>query len=159
MSRHSWETRAHSWERADTGDLDPCWNDCSDSDLEPDEPDTAGAHLVKKLLSLYIYNKVSAEDCCVSCFWAAEAGVVEAKPYGMRPGGQSGHYARKLNGKLGFANRELFYTLDVPGHSKHDLSRTVHTIGCIPGHEQLADDLAGDPTCRNKLQELLRDYH
>ena len=41
----------------------------------------------------------------------------------------------------------------LPGHDKHDLERAQHTIDTLPLHEQLAEELEGDPACRLTLAQ------
>lgn len=89
--------------------------------------------------------------------WQELAHIKEADRYALGPGSSSGHYSRKLRSALGYSKSKDLYELDVPGHSKHDLSRTLHTISCLPAHEQFATDVANDVSCRNKLAELIRD--
>ena len=47
------------------------------------------------------------------------------------------------------------YELDVPGHERHDLERTLHTICTLPAHEQIAADTEADVGLRVRLREQL----
>ena len=99
-ARHSWEAphRLHSWDRrAPAGDIEA--GDSDESDIE--EFDTPGRKLVDMLLSLMLLSTLSAQQCCVLMYYAFQAGVSEAKPYALRPGSPSGHYARKSRKTLG----------------------------------------------------------
>ena len=48
-----------------------------------------------------------------------------------------------MNRKLGHTrdNQDL-YMISVPGYHKPDFERTVHPTMVIPGHEQIATDIA-----------------
>jgi hypothetical protein len=62
------------------------------------------------------------------------------RKFSFRPNAPTGHYQRKMDTVLGFAReRRRLYNVAVPGHAKHDLSRTVHSIPCIPPHEAIAE--------------------
>jgi hypothetical protein len=164
MARHTWETDFWNHEGlegpADTDDgIDlGFWGEASDSDGDDDShPSSPGRLLVNKLLDLHLCNKISAEDCCVSMHFAALSGIEDARPYALGPGSASGHYGRKLRNAMGFSRTADLYDMAVPGHFRHDLSRTVHTVSCLPAHEQLVDDLVNDPTCRYRLLEMFHD--
>ena len=109
------------------------------------------------MLMLHLGGKISATDCTTSMWWAAKAGVQEASAYAMSPTSQSGHCSRKLKDALGYSGSPDLYEFEVPGHQKHQLSRTRHTVWCMPFHEQLASDLNESTGWRTKLLELRRD--
>lgn len=163
---HTWEVSpakrfAHSWERPGPvpgePDDDGFWGDFSDSDLEQDEESTPGQELVSKMVRMHLLNKISAEDCCTTLFYAARAGVVEAERFALSPGSSSGHYARKMRSVLGYDDSPHLYTFKYPGHCKHALSRVTHTGFCIPLHEQIAADLDSNVECRTRLMEILQE--
>jgi hypothetical protein len=52
------------------------WGEVSDSESDSGPAtSTASELLVAKLLSLHMYNKISAEDCCVSLHYASLTGI------------------------------------------------------------------------------------
>jgi hypothetical protein len=134
------------------GDPAP-WDDSSDSDVAEDVATTPGGEFVKYMIGLLMYNTLSAKQFCTAMWWASRSGVEEATPYAFRPDAPSGHYSRKCKAALGWVDTSPFYPLDIPGHGKHDLERATHTVDTLPLHEQLADDLEGDPACRFTLAQ------
>ena len=110
-----------------------------------------------KVLRLHLLNKISAEDCCTTLHLAVEAGVSQAKRYALGPGSSSGHYSRKLTKALALGDSRELYEFEYPGHSKHELSRTVHKAVCIPFHEQISADMEEDVGCRVQLADLVRE--
>lgn len=175
MSRklHAWETSSaasssdrplHDWETKEPGgnnrqtdnpEEEP-WNQPEGSDDEPDTELPPGEMLVHHLLHLFLVNKISAEDCCVAMYYSAESGNEAARQYSLKPGGATTHYNRKLKGCLGHLNSPELYQVEVPGHSKHNLSRTVHTLHMLPFHEQLAKEWRESPELDEKLAALTR---
>ena len=166
MAGHSWEQPpvkrfAHSWENRPGPDPDDDfdagqWGMPSDSDSEGEDKDTPGHLLVRKILHMHLLNKITAEDCCTTLFFAAEAGVVEARQYAKAPGSSSGKYAERLRKLLGHLNNDDLYYFEYPGHHKHALSRMTHTGVCLPPHEQLWSDLATSVGYRTRLGEMVR---
>ena len=147
---------AHSWENRPGPDPDDDfdagqWGMPSDSDSEGEDKDTPGHLLVRKILHMHLLNKITAEDCCTTLFFAAEAGVVEARQYAKAPGSSSGKYAERLRKLLGHLNNDDLYYFEYPGHHKHALSRMTHTGVCLPPHEQLWSDLATSVIARPTL--------
>ena len=140
-SSHSWEAphRVHSWGRRAPEDYN-AGGDSDESDIEEDL-DTPGHKLVEMLLSLTLLGTLSCQQCCVLMFWAFKAGISEAKPYSLKPGSPSGHYARKIRTSLGHVGSRELYDVGVPGHAKHDIERTVHIVPTLPPHEQLVEDV------------------
>ena len=66
-------------------------------------------------------------------WFAALAGIAEAKPYGMKPDAQSGKYLQKLKNKLGYlSDKSALYQLSTPGRRKDTLSRTINTMHVPP---------------------------
>ncbi len=112
MASHSWElppakrsNTGHSWENrgsetTNDGDED-FWGEASDSDSDVADNQSPGQMLVNNLIQMHLVNKISAEDVCVSCFFAAAAGVTEAGKFALQPGRSSGHYAGKGRASLG----------------------------------------------------------
>ena len=138
MASHSWERpeRLHSWEARGDDDVGDFWGECSDD--EPEEPDTPGQRLVGVVVEHWLSGRLSAAQACELCYWAKHAGIGEAKPFALRPGAPTGHYGRKIKSALGHAQSPDLYMVDVPGHSKHDLHRTSHSVATLPFHEHIA---------------------
>ena len=60
----------------------------------------------------------------------------EVSQYGLGPGRPTGHYNRHLKRKFKMhSDSPDHYSLQVPGHFKHDFSRTLHTLQVRPLHE------------------------
>ena len=121
---------------------------------------TAGSEFVRYMISLYMFSTLPAKQLCTLRWWAAKAGIGEATPFAHRPGSTSGQYARKAHTRagataLGWKREKGIYELDVPGHERHDLERTLHTISTLPAHEQLAADMETDVAFRVRLREQL----
>ena len=151
----AWEERARRREPLDDqlGD----WGECTDSDDE-DAPVEPADELVRELLGLLMYGTLSAHKFCVLMFWLKEMGVKQAKPYAVRPGSNSGAYNRRIRRALGWDTRRDWYELDVPGHSRHDLQRTLHTVPVIPFQEQLERQFTADSDfCKSRLMEMRRE--
>ena len=141
-SSHTWENPLHSWERPHdgSGSLDAEGWGYDSSDWE--EPHSLpGEEFVQLMLSHLHERTLNAKPFCQLMYWAGRAGVQDAIKYGLAPGAPSGHYQRKLdlvleNQKKGAA----LYNIQVPGSSKHELSRTVATTPAIVPHEALAEE-------------------
>ena len=138
MSEHSWETTSgseHSWEDSGNGDGDD-WEDDSDgsdpgsaADNEEAPARSYGQQLVDYCQVLLLTRTLNAKHFCIIMWFAALAGIAEAKPYGMKPDAQSGKYLRKLKKKLGYlSDKSALYQLNTPGRRKDTLSRTINTM-------------------------------
>ena len=93
------------------------------------------------MLSYLNQRILNAFQFCQLMYFAGKAGVQEATKHGMAPGGSSGHYQRKLDTVMeGRRNTDIFYSLDVPGTAKHELSRVVQTTVAIVPHEALVEE-------------------
>ena len=157
QTEHSWETGTrHSWEGpfAQQNDSDDeMWGECSD-DEDASPPPTPASELLSFMISLLYGGVLSCRMFCIILYWVGKCGVREVARYGFHPGAASGHYSRHLEPLLGhIEEKRKLYSFDVPGHSKHDLERTVHTLWMNPGHERLAEEMENDVSFRNKLRE------
>ena len=110
---------------------------------------------MESVLALWHVSAVSSEVVCTIFWWAAKAGLQGDVPrLALSPGGRSGNYKRHLDTCLGHAKgRQLHYLLPVPGHKRHDLTRTVHDVPTMPMHEVLAKELRDSATVPFKLEE------
>ena len=146
MASHSWEHR-RLWNHENVDDDDFRCGECSDSNNDADaEATTPGMEFVNFMLTLLFQSAISASTWCVVMWFAGRAGITEAKKYGLKPGSPTGHYMRKVKGILGWNNKNIFYEMNVPGHAKHDLERTVQIVQVIPGHEQMFEAMKGNET-------------
>ena len=112
--------------------------------------------LVEELLDMYFgQKKMSAKSLCCLCWWAAKAGAVgQVHELKYRPGAQTGQFQKHLDRALGMElSSEKYVTLDVPGHSKYDVSRSVHRTPVLPPHEALHSELGEDPSLLDQLAE------
>ena len=126
------------------------------SGSEADDPGPSpGEDLVEYMVELLNERTLNARQFCTVMYYAGRAGVREAAPYGLQPGAQSGHYQRKLSAVMPASrDRKAYYTVDVPGHSKHDLSRTIHQVPTLPPHECIVDDM-GATGFETRLRECI----
>ena len=127
----------HHWEHED---------DSEESDLELDPtPEQAGSFLVDFLLHMLLAGQVSAKLVCVVCYWAWKAGAKgPVKDFTVQPGQASGNYQKKVDRACGVdlhANSS-FVQLDVPGQSKHNLSRTIFQTPVRAPHEVLNKEMS-----------------
>ena len=97
---HTWERKRHRWEsggaRHDDEDDDDelaggFWGDCSDSDDEgPEEPTTAGGRVVEIISMHMILGNLIMRQAVTSMYWLAQAGIAEAKKWGLNPNNEGG---------------------------------------------------------------------
>ena len=156
---HAWEQpsgSSHRWEEppgAESGD-----ESNSDSESEPTAAECMD-EFVNMLISLYMGGGLPAQTLCQLCYYAN--GFFphhELRRLAYKPGQPSGHYQRRLDSVLGFkAERDAFYRLRVPGHHRHDLSRTTHRVPVRVAHEALNDEIVNDPSCSVRLRELVQE--
>lgn len=90
--------RGHAWEQPHA------WDDCgfwgcpdSDSDFEEERP-SAGMAFVEYVVNLATARDINDTQCCSLMYYAFAAGIVEAKPYMLRPGA---HEILFCNSELG----------------------------------------------------------
>ena len=110
---------------------------------------------MESVLALWHVSAVSSEVACTIFWWAANASLQWYVPrLALSPDGRSGNYQRHLDTCLGHAKgRQFHYLLPVPGHKRHDLTRTVHDVPTMPMHEVVAKELRDSATVPFKLEE------
>ena len=167
---HDWErlNRArHDWEplrlRPDA-EIANSEDEEDDEPFNPDEcgPEEAAEFFLEQMVSMMMSGeKTSAKSVCIACFWAAKAGAVHLKPWGLKPGSSSGNFQKHLDRRMGVSTRAVArekYKLVVPQYHKHDLSRTPHPLLVTPPAEalekeyvdkQLASELRGSLATRS----------
>jgi hypothetical protein len=163
--QHDWEEPdapvAHAWDDDRDGDDEGWGNAFSDDENGPADPRAIAAlEFLDILGAMFMESKISAQSYCLLCFYASKAGVGgDVNKHGMGPGRPSGHYSRHLKTVFGFgAFSPLHYTMDVPGHAKHDLSRTSHALQVVPPHELVAADIIAKPELIGKLQTAFDNH-
>eukprot|EP00969_Alexandrium_andersonii_P232848 10280441-Alexandrium_andersonii.AAC.1 len=77
-------------------------------------------------MELKVGGKLSARDVCVLCWHASQAGIQgPAQELKFRPDAPTGHYQRHIDVVTqATSSVEGVYTLTVPAHDKHSLTRT-----------------------------------
>lgn len=151
----------HPWEESPHDSRRPDWeSDGADSDVSvvdaESAKDIAAAKFLDTLEALYNSSRLSSEDFCVLCNWAAQGGMAgNIGDYGYRPGAQSGHYARFLKSKMGFKDNEVnHYLLQVQGSQKSDPGRSKLDLVVIPPHEALQDEFLSEPKLGEQVSDL-----
>ena len=121
-ARHSWEAAdVHMQSSGAVPELDEHDETWGADDVDDDDPklavDSATQAYVDYLLYLADESKISAEDVCVSCWYASKVGMSDdVRRIGFRPDAPSGHYQRHLDSVLDFAEKQSqFYKLQVVG--------------------------------------------
>jgi len=159
-SSHDWDRPSHDWDHEPPGapNHEDGWGgDYSGSDSE-EEASTPATEFVHFMVSLLLARTLNGRQFCVAMYWAGRAGLECAKPYGFGPGKSSGHYARHLKPLLGSPEQvSRLYEVDVPGHRKLDLSRTVHHTPTIPPHEAVAEAMT--PEYIQEAREAMASDH
>ena len=139
-SQQSWEDRIPSWE--DREPIDPDHDSSSDEewDYSKATAEQAGSMFIEMLLTMLYAGQMSAKCMCLLCYWTgkARAGSYVAS-FGFRPDAPSGHYSRHVDTVTGVKLKQSSArrcAVIVPQHSKHDHSRTAHTMYMNAPHEK-----------------------
>ena len=153
-SSHSWEVPRHSWEARGRDDDWPD-EECSDPDEEVQT--TPEGEFIEYMMWLLMTRTLNSRQFCTAMYWAGKAGMKGAQRYGFRPDTENtGHFARHLDPILGFKQfNKTLYDVWVPGHAKHDLSRTQHLIPVSLPHEVIPQDMDADVGYRTMLAEAI----
>ena len=117
---------------------------------------TPGELMVNELLELYAAGTMTASRLCTTCFYAAQAGVAEAKKYALSPTASSGHFQRKLDSALGF-NQSDKHVYEVLTPMMVDHERVTKPVIVRPPHESLAQELKDDPSLLDGWAERIQD--
>eukprot|EP00969_Alexandrium_andersonii_P260707 11526298-Alexandrium_andersonii.AAC.1 len=102
-------------------------------------------------------SAVSAETFCVLCYWAHKSGMPGlVSEYGKAPGGQSGHYSRHLQAKLGFDIASgNHYVLRAPGYDRLTAARDEVDVPLQLPHEQVQAEVEAKPDIGPKLERMI----
>ena len=124
------------------------WEDNSDQPSDDEGPwgEAAGDIFANFVLDLQYQGKVSAKYACLLCYWAHRAGAPEAVGrLGFRPNAQSGQYQRHLDTVLETKMHSQWYTVEVPGHNKHEQSRVLRKTPVLLPYDELVEEVAATP--------------
>ena len=69
----------------------------------------------------------------------------------LKPDSSSGHFSRKVKRVLKLRRAERVYRVAVPGHSKSEMGRVVHSMPVIPPYESLHREAVGRPEMKDAL--------
>jgi hypothetical protein len=136
----SWESRDYSFL---LGAVAPA--DSDDSDIEDLSEAESSAEFMNFLVHLKMTGVLAAKAVCILSFWAKRGGLISpGDALALSPHRTGGAFSAHFDKVIGIdvAMRENWYMLDVPGHSKHDVSRCIKKVAVKPAHESLADELA-----------------
>ena len=109
----------HPWDDMPTAEFDERWGsrwDFDDVECKEALKEVAVREFLDVLESLYMYSKISAEQFCTLCYFAALGGLgEEVARFGQCPGKPSGHYSRFLKSKFQMATKsQEHYSMNVP---------------------------------------------
>ena len=161
MASHSWEAehRVRDWplpDRVLTGENS---DEESDDEYLQATGEEAGHYFVHALLEQHFQGKMSAKQLCTLCWWASRAGARgPAAQNAFNPAAQTGHFQRHVDTVTGIGLERAKggkYYLDVPGHHKHDASRTSHSMPVQCPREALHEEVANGPSILARLEETL----
>ena len=122
-----------------------------------DEKRIAEEEMLGQLIEMYMTSELSAMIFCILCWHASRAGISggPTERYAMAPGKRVHRYQRKLNKELGYIDfAKQFMVIDVPGQTKHDMSRTSLKLPILVPHEALEAEVASDPTILARLEDF-----
>jgi hypothetical protein len=146
-SSGAWGKRLRPWEQRAYETVDAPDSDVADSSDEesPLTPERSSEEFLNMLVSLKLSGKVSAKTACLLSYWAAGGGLTGAGsqlalPPTRKGGAFSEHFDRVIGVDLG--NRDELIELDIPGHERSTLGRTVLKCDAALIYHQLAESVA-----------------
>eukprot|EP00959_Pyramimonas_sp_CCMP1952_P224538 4695098-Pyramimonas_sp.AAC.1 len=115
----------------------------------------SGARLLHQLQSFYAGGKISAQDFCVSCHWAFEAGCPggDFEQYSQPPGLQSGRYQQFLDTKLGSTN--LHTHIAVPRSQPRNALENTMMLQVSLAFESVAEEMRNNQELFRKCAETV----
>ena len=154
--KHPWEQpRAPEAPRAPAAE--PAGDPGDDSDMdETDVRECAARSFLDYLGDLYLESKISADDYCTLCYFAARGGLVGAEGHGVEPG--KGHCSRKCRQLYAIPDTNLaHYTLEMPGRAKDKLGRVKVPLLVAPAHEAVDEHARETPELARLLEEAVSE--
>ena len=164
MSNRKWVSQApvRRWDVREA-DPDEAASDAGSSDDDEDveenaksDPVLAAEMFVDFALSLYFEGKLSAKSLCVLCWWAELAGARQdrIREFSLRPSSSTGHFQRKIDSVLGMTTKDIgMLKVPIPGHTKHDMFRTIEQVPVVPPHEIVERDWTSTRNSFTKLSK------
>jgi hypothetical protein len=151
MSRSfAWAKRHRPWEQRtyETGDVSESdvADDASSTDEEsPLTQERCSEEFLNMLVTLKLSGKLSAKTACLLSYWASGGGLTGAGSQLALPptrtgGAFSEHFDRVIGMDVG--NRDELIELDIPGHERATLGRTILKCDGVLIHHQLAESVA-----------------
>ena len=118
------------------------------SDFENDTPvnpePSPGDVFVQHMVNLLLTRNLNSRQFSETMYLAGQAGVAEARKYGLRPNSKSGHYGRKVRSSVGIYKTDGSYSFDVPSRSRKGVGRATETCHGYPPHELIDEALCSD---------------
>jgi hypothetical protein len=164
----SWESKEFDWQYREH--VAPKWDD-SDEEFDEDlTAEQAGEILFDYLISLLQGGtKTNAKMVCCIAWWASLAGVQgRVTSLALKPESASRNFSKHVDRCTRLADDAgSLYELDMPGHSRFDVTHSVLTMPVTPAHELLHSEfvevvgLAGTlerMKADNKLPPLYYDH-
>ena len=135
--------------------LRPDWQATgSDEETSDDEvsAESAGEIFSSYVLDLLYKGKISAKDACLVFYWAHLSGAPDrVGQLGFPPNKPSGHYQRHLDCVLQTKMHGEWYTVQVPGHNKHDQSRCVRPTPVLLPYDEVVEEVITSPAFASDL--------
>eukprot|EP00969_Alexandrium_andersonii_P087889 3877042-Alexandrium_andersonii.AAC.1 len=146
-------THTYDWEREYTWEAEG-----AEGEEEEDEENatgvSAGEALLEQLLALHFEGKMTAKSFCIACWWASRAGAEgPLASFALKPSASSGSFQRKIDSQLGIKLHDPSYLdVDVPSHTKFDISRSVQPVPVQAPHEAIEAELQANPALLEELK-------
>ena len=155
MARGSWEDRdySHLAERRHGADSD----DDADSDVDCMLPHECSKAFMDYLVELKMTGVLSAKAVCILSLWAKKGGLTPpGDELALAPGLSGGVYSTYFDKVIGVNLNQDWYTAAVPGHRKHDASRSVRHVAVKPAFEVIQEELGETPGMWENLEEQVK---
>ena len=136
----SWELETPSWEQQSATTFADTGSEYESSDEEPTR-ESAGAALIKLLLSSVWNGRMSAKTACSISHYASLAGAEGCGGIALKPASPTGHFQRKIDRFCGIDLREhRHYLVNATAHDRHQCSRTTHRLPMRLPHECVEEE-------------------
>ena len=127
----------------------------------------AGELLVEHLVNLKVVCRLTAKDCCVLAWWAAQAGAncELLKKLAWRPGDSTGNYSKHFDDVLGQKKENPTHLkVEVPLYNPSLGERVLQDVPCLAPHEALVEEVEDlqetwVPQLEHTVQEFPAAYH